>query len=760
MDANNSKIWVDKDIVLYIPRRLKLIAVVSGVLSIALSIMYIAALLYPQIAITGYINGYISLVGYSMYYANNYRSIRLINLDIVKMPAIATVIYIASLLVMSIAALMYLRRRIILSAAIIYGVSLSLVITNSVVRYLAQAFKVDANIFLVNENRNIISVETLAGTIEFIGMSIVKTFVYHILFTYSIALQIILTILVILSVASMVWILYIYDKIYLQQTMRKNVENRKTFRLPPLQILASILLASMLFTQTGATVFVYNPTILTATPLPPPITLDIPPYNYICTSLLRTGRAAITYTDFEVYPVPGWSSSGGTWSLVSGVSGAKGNVLQGVDNGLGLGGASHYYYNIDLSSYTSLWIVSKTRWVSGSGWYGISMMNKDRTRLYTVEIRTTGHVEIRSYNVESTSWSLLASSAIPDYVRGSWYILVTNYTVTPAAVNIMARVYSSTGSLLTSVSASSTHARMFAPAYIGVEVDNVNAYFDDFMIAVSDPRNIVFSGLVNGMAVEVWDDLGNLVSLGFAIGATLQLSVVHDVVVGRGFDGRIFVRYPDGSICAIYTSPDAILGGDVYSLILSPLNYAMGANKTSTSISAKISANPSTTSRVVFITIANSNLKTYYIHLLLNPMSNLDSLTANISLASDTSISTNIKIVNGVIISDRTSWITIEPSGKANATLSAYFPTTGQTATLYLHLQICTLPEEQGACTYYPIELNLLSVNPHINTIDINTIDNSYISKAIYTPEEYIFDLELIEDEWISLEESRREEES
>jgi len=103
--------------------------------------------------------------------------------------------------------------------------------------------------------------------------------------------------------------------------------------------------------------------------------------------LVRISRGAVQgklWTDFESMP-SGWSRDGGSWGIVDG--GFKGEALRGSDDGKGLGGASHFYNNTDLSGYTSLWAsVKAKRDTGGRGYYGISMRDSDSKRLYTIEI--------------------------------------------------------------------------------------------------------------------------------------------------------------------------------------------------------------------------------------------------------------------------------------------------------------------------------------------------------------------------------------
>ncbi|MEM1515312.1 MAG: hypothetical protein QXH24_04600 [Candidatus Bathyarchaeia archaeon] len=570
-------------------------------------------------------------------------------------------------------------------------------------------------------NKGLFTFRTLAGLIEYPGITAEKTVANALLSTHSWLTALLLYASLALSAAATTIFALNYGG---EPAWR--IKHTSLFRKTPLgaQALTSIILVAVLL-YTGASVFAYHPSELSLVPTPPPITFHEPLYDYTCT-LTRTGRVAITYTDFETYPVLGWNSNGGIWSSVSGVPGAKGNVLQGSDDNGGVGGASQYYYE-SLSNYLSLWIVVKTRLVNGMGYYGASMIREQQNRMYTAEIHNDT-VKIQSYKVEDPKgWWTLSSSSIPGYSIAAFYIIVVNYMVTEEAVTIMARVYDSTGNLLATVSASSTSERRFKPAYIGVEVNNVSAYFDDFLIATSDPMNVSFSGLYAGMGVEVWDNLGNLVAYGMATEDILRLSVVHDVVVGTGVDGRIVVKYPDGSPSILYRVPqtDAILGGDAYQLTSYPISIVLGANKTSAEISAVVSANPSAITTAAFIGAVNWDTKPYYARLVLSPQSILDQLTANISLISGSSATaTNITIVNGAVISDATSWITIGPSTATSAVTSAYFPSIGRSATLYMLLEYSTLPGGQGACAYYPIELNLNAASISASTSTANFIES------------------------------------
>jgi hypothetical protein len=317
-------------------------------------------------------------------------------------------------------------------------------------------------------------------------------------------------------------------------------------------------------TTKNATTTKNYPQQLTSTPLNSTIT--------------RISRSTITYTDFEVedVPVPGWTNYGGSWSITTGF---KGRALQGTDQeDDGLGGAVEYYYNNRLDTYTSLWVSVKTKLVGGAGRplgredrYGIALINSDLTRLYAIVIRdrarARAEVVVRSFNVERGGWNDLSTAPMASYSRGSWYVIVVNYTVTTTAVNFYVWVYDTSGGQLAYLTASSTHINRFTPAYIGVIVDDLTAAFDDFIIATADPRYITVSGLPGaGYTITIIDDQGNTVSTVTSTGATATINVVSDIVVGTGVDGRIEVYDARGSLVAMYTASDCILGGDAYTL--------------------------------------------------------------------------------------------------------------------------------------------------------------------------------------------------
>jgi len=474
-----------------------------------------------------------------------------------------------------------------------------------------------------------------------------------------------------------------------------------------LRYILVLFLFIFLFNLVYGSVFDYYPSSISLFPVSPPIILQSSDYPFSCIGLSRTYRGAITYTDFEALP-SGWTSNGGTWRIVS--SGYKGNALQGTDNNRGLGFASQYYYNTDLSSHTSLWVSVKTKLVSGSGYYGISLINSGKNRMYTVEIYTGGSIEVWSWNVESPFWRLLSRASIPGYSPSNWYIIVVNYTVTSLAVNFYVWVYDVNGAQVASLTASSTSLNRFTPSYIGVDVDDVTALFDDYMISDTDPRIITISNLPgSGYAVEVYDNLNNLVSTATSTGSTVSVNIVSDIVVGTGYDGSFTIRYPNGFPCLGYnvSTNDAILGGDSYSLSYSSVTTNIGSNSTSAVISTYISGSNSSKSHVLTLKIHNDDVKPYYIKLILDRSSSISSyLTLNITIALSPSVAADpIRIVGGSVVAGSSGWISLSGGSYVYIYVSGYYTSSGQSSTLNLYLEYCSLFNENGVCVFYPIQM-------------------------------------------------------
>jgi hypothetical protein len=476
-------------------------------------------------------------------------------------------------------------------------------------------------------------------------------------------------------------------------------------------IFLTALLGLLATSLAYASVFTYYPLSTSIAPTPPPVVLVQTNDTLVCTGLARS-RVALYYTDFESYPVPGWTNRGGIWSLQPGY---KGNSVQGTDNNQGIGRASQYYYNTSLANYTSLWASVKTMRQAGNNWYGLALINSGLDRLYEVAIyRAGGTINIRSYNVESPNdWYQLASATITSYNPANWYVIVLNYVVTSTAVNFYVWVYDTNGNQVASVNASSTSPNRFTPAYIGIVVDRATAIFDDFIISTGDPRSLLFSDLPGaGYRIEIMDNLGNLVNSTVSYSTSASLGVVPDIVVGNGTDGKINIYRPSGYGCLSYASPDSILGGDSYTLSTGSIASSVGPNSTSATASVPVSGSGTTASHALALRISNTDAKPYYARLILDSSSSISaSLTLNvtISLSPTASASPPIQIVSGAPTTWATGWVTLSPGQTAYIYVSGYHSSAPSSSTLSLLLQYCSAPGEMGACVYYPVTLNVYS---------------------------------------------------
>ncbi|MEM0469495.1 MAG: hypothetical protein QXJ26_01625 [Desulfurococcaceae archaeon] len=678
---------------------IRLLVPVSGVACAIVSLLYLLVATMPIYHFHGYVRGYYSILDYRLYYSYNQQPIAMPITDYIRHVSVTFTLLSLALLALSILSIAFTWKRPSMALGLAYGVSVSLVALYGLLNgYIYRAVSADVGMFSYLA-RDVVVFRTLAGTITFKGVVIEPTSVHWIVLDSWVP-----PLLLALATASSATA----TGATLSKVYKLKPAERGEWWAAKMQHGAVYVTLVLITFSALASVFIYYPTTIGLKPQPPPATLEQPPYTYTCTALTRTSRGALAYTDFEAYPVPGWASSGGAWSSISGVPGAKGNVLQGQDNNGGVGAASHYYYNTRLDAYTSLWIAVKTKRVSGTGWYGISMMNVARNRMYTVELYTSGYLEVWSFNVISASWNRHASVSVPGYSWGSWYTIVVNYTVVGTTISITAYLYDASGSYVTAVSATITHSNVFTPAYLGVEVDNVVAYFDEFAVSTVDPRFLYFTGFYAGMGVEVWDNLGYLVNSATAPSSSFALGVVSDVVVGTGSNGRIVVEYPDNYLCGVLTVPatDAILGGDTYALSTSPFTLSLGANRTSASLTLYISGASSFNTTIRILRVNASQL--LYARLILDAYTSPPTLNLD-AWIEGTSDSTSISMRSGVPVTTSTSIVQLSLGLGNSIVLSGYFTATSQTAMLNLKLELCTGLGGSGACVYYPLSTELKS---------------------------------------------------
>ena len=719
MAEGSSEIWLNLDEILnnLIPKKLRIVIAVGGAIDVLISIIYLYILLQPQLTFSGFLQGYIALTGYSIKFAANGNSIYMTNIDAVRIVSIATVFCVLALLITSIASVAIVKRKPVSAAALAYGTALSLVITSGVIRYLTQAFWVDASkiLSLIQRNNNgVLRFTTSAGVIEFRGVEATETIAYKILFRYQQTILVILTIAVVVSLASVTWIIYIYGKHIEARRKPSNASsttgNAKSITKTVKTAVIPVAIAMLIMLNAMASVFTYYPLQLVVQPVTPPIKFIAPPTTY-CINIAKTSRGAIAYTDFEWgTTIPGnWTVDSGDWSVSS--IGYKGQALSGADTKRKRDYAFIYDNSDTVYSYNSLWISVKTKLTSGGGYYGIAIADDTLNNIYFIAIDSTSG----SLGIYKSDWKAVSTpSMIPNYNSNNWYVLVVNYTYSSVTqtLSIRARVYDVNGNLLSIVTYTATGVS-WTPYYIGLVVRDVkkvglpSALFDDYILSTTDPRAITIQNTVPGYSVSVFDNLGNLVNSTVASSTTTRLGVVPDIVVGTGVDGRIVIYYPDGAVCSVYNSPDAILGGDTYSVNLGTLSYVIGSSSTSLTVSAKISSSSTSFTGTVFLSIVNVDSKKYYVRLLLDASSSsVAILTANVTLYNATKyFSTPIRVVGGVVVSSSTSWVVMGANTKVNASFIGYATQAGQ-GYLNMLLEYCTLPNEQGACVYYPVKLS------------------------------------------------------
>jgi len=478
--------------------------------------------------------------------------------------------------------------------------------------------------------------------------------------------------------------------------------------------IASILVLYIMLTHASA--FVYYPASLYIQPAPPTLTFGNPPYNYTCTGLVRTSRGAVTYTDFETYPLSGWTNRGGANFQL--VPGHKGNALRYSDNNRGIGSASQYYYHTRLdTTYTSLWVSVKVYGSPTNTYNGLALIDNNLNRLYEISLYN-GYIEVRSWNVEARKgWQQLGNASIVNYNANYWYTIVLNYAVT-ATVNFYVWVYDPNGNQVAYLTANSTSGNGFTPAYIGLEVDYTGTtgtgygIFDDFIISTVDPRTVVFSNLQSGLVFNIYDDLSDLTYSFTATSSTYSLNVTPDVVLGTGAGGSIQVFYPDGSLLCLdvsIPSTDAFLGGDSYSLTTKTLMWSISSTNTSASISAYISSNPNNLTS--FYAIALTASQGYYVQLQLNASASTisQSLNAQIYIQGG---SQPITVVNGVANPIATDWVYLSPGSTVYIVVSKAYTSPGSASTLAFNIVACTngrldVDPAPGACVIYPLNMTL-----------------------------------------------------
>jgi len=678
-----------------VTRLTQLLVLVSGIASTVASAIYLLAALASLYRFHGLIQGYYSLLNYRLLYAVDQQPVSMPHTDYVRHVSLSFAASSLAVLLISVASVFISRWRLQLASGLVFGSSSALILLYGLFNgYIRRAVGMDIERFSsVLGDR--VAVETLAGRVVFTGVQIEPTWV---------TLLVVNTQLMLALVVAAVAASFVSAVLVSPGTAQRTPVPAPRLHELRLKLIYVVLLISVL--SSYASVFTYQPSTVIVNPQPPPATLEAPLHDYTCTALTRTSRGAVAYTDFEVYPVPGWTNYGGVWGLSAG-GGFKGNALRGRDNNGGVGGqSSQYYWNTRIDSYTSLWVSVKVRAETSDGYKGIGLLNADRSRLYEVSVQSTATI----YKWDR-AWRLLGSTSVPGYSATRWYTLVLNYSVAPTAVTFTLWIYNETGALVATLTASDTGATRFTPAYAGVTVDAGTTLwfrFEDFIVSTVDPRSVYFAGFYTGMGVEVWDNLGYPVNSTTAPAPSFALGVVSDVVVGTGSNGRLVVKYPDAYLCGVLAVPttDAVLGGDTFTLSTQPITLSLGANKTSTSLSLHVSGTSTfnTTARILRV----NAFQLLYARLVLDTLSAPSTLNLDVWIEGATN-STSISVRNGVPVATSTSIVQLNPGLGNTIHFSGYFASTSQSAVLNLKLELCTTATGAGACVCYPLNLTIHS---------------------------------------------------
>ena len=346
------RIDLDTSLGRFISKRLKTLIALAGLANALTSILYLAVLVYPQIFVEGFVEGYIALTGYKITNILNSYAVHMPNVEAVKAVSLATTVYTFALLAMSTVSMVLIyRRKYVTASALAYGVSLSLEILSGVLRYLTQAFSADAStIFTIAGNGNPIRLSTSAGVIEYPGIEVLKTIMYRAVFEAPYVLLIPLTIAVALSLVAIVWIVYLYGK-YVEPAIAQHKKTwikvgriRKLFATQTPVATALILVIAV----ASAGTFAYSPIQLSVTPVAPPIIFQQPPTT-CCIALVNTSRGAINYTDFETLP--------SDWVMINGSLGARGFIGPGGFWGL----VDYGYKGKGLRGFPLLWQVREQK---------------------------------------------------------------------------------------------------------------------------------------------------------------------------------------------------------------------------------------------------------------------------------------------------------------------------------------------------------------------------------------------------------------
>ncbi|MEN2999008.1 MAG: hypothetical protein ABDH61_00260 [Acidilobaceae archaeon] len=402
-------------------------------------------------------------------------------------------------------------------------------------------------------------------------------------------------------------------------------------------------------------------------------------------------QSALVFTDFDepTFPPPGWAIDGGSWTRDTGHKGRS-----AVNTVISSSGKGHQlYWTTSISSYSSLWAAVKVRGDPATNYKGVGFLNSGRTSVYEISIYES-YLDIWSY---VGNWQQHARVNIQGgVVSGQWYTIVTSYTVSGNSITINAWAYRPDGSLGATASATISGNRFFQPAYVGVHSwGPAGPRYDDFVASPTDPRTITFIAPVT-VSVQLIDDNGVQEFLGS--GTTFSVTVVRDIVLGRGFNTNSVRVYRGNALCGQYQG--VVLGSDVFNIYIwssfttCPAGTCASATwwvPVSAVVATNISATQPFTGRLIYQEHAGS----------------LASYSVQIRLVG-TAPSTPIVISDGTVTSPQTSIVSLRTDSRNYIELTATVTQGAQPLTLRLLLELCpSATDPRGVCLYYPYELVL-----------------------------------------------------
>jgi hypothetical protein len=374
--------------------------------------------------------------------------------------------------------------------------------------------------------------------------------------------------------------------------------------------------------------------------------------------------------------------------------------MSGTDNNGGIGGASQYYLSMPLNSYTEFYVGVKLKY-AGTGYAGIALINDGLNRLYEVSINPSGssaRLTIWSFNVEaSNGWRLLASSPSFPYTQ-QWLTLIIRYRNLGGSIHISAEAYSESGEFLASASASSTSPRRFPATYVGLEIDEGGAVFDDFVLSTRNPAYLTVTGLPSLAYIQVYDVNGSLVGGASAdINGTASLRVIADLVTGVG-DGAVLLITSNNTNCSLRTTIP-IIGGEEY-FVSSIQAFEGFADPTGTAATILFFANY-TCSKLGIIQLNLVFTEEFHVRLTLEYLGATGGVTFTIRLESSNTSSTPIVVVNGEIISPYTSTLSLREGGLSIVANELFYR---EAYRAELFIEYCL--SNGSVCVSYPLVLN------------------------------------------------------